>query len=116
MPGVATAPKGAVFVSSWFLTSGTLQAADEHRPRPKGKRMNTYFQFRAMAGLVFGLTVLLAGAVILGAAETYHGNGASRIYHNSRCKYFTCKKCTIVFLSAQEAQKAGYRPCKVCKG
>lgn len=67
--------------------------------------------------LSFALIMLLSG-FSLGNAETgeYHGNATSLIYHNSRCKYFNCKKCTVVFTSPQEAQKAGYRACKLCKG
>lgn len=64
------------------------------------------------AGILL-LYLLVANAQ---ANYTVHGNVDSRIYHNARCRYFTCKKCTAVFSSPQEAQKNGYRPCKVCKG
>jgi len=72
--------------------------------------------FRAAASLFTVWAFISFGALWVQAAERYHGNVTSRIYHNARCKYFNCKKCTVVFKSAQEAQQAGYRPCKVCKG
>ena len=48
--------------------------------------------------------------------EVLHGNYSSRIYHNSSCRYYNCKKCTVVFKSRQEAQSKGYRACKKCGG
>lgn len=50
------------------------------------------------------------------AANIYHGNATSKIYHNSGCRYFNCNKCTVVFNSAEEARAKGFRACKVCKG
>lgn len=44
------------------------------------------------------------------------GNPSSKIYHNSSCRYYKCKACTATFATRQDAQKQGYRPCKVCKG
>ncbi len=46
----------------------------------------------------------------------FRGNPDTKIYHNSGCRYFNGKGSSKVFPSAQEAVKAGYRPCKVCKG
>nr|WP_297045965.1 Ada metal-binding domain-containing protein [uncultured Desulfovibrio sp.] len=46
----------------------------------------------------------------------FRGNVQSRIYHNAGCRYFNCKNCTMVFKSAGEAQKAGFRACRICKG
>jgi hypothetical protein len=72
--------------------------------------------------ILSALTLLLSlGAVFwAGAAPTqpeavYHGNVQSRIYHRQSCRYFDCKACTVVFKSKEEAEKAGYRPCKVCR-
>lgn len=63
------------------------------------------------------MCVLLSGlAVAAVAAGPYHGNVQSRIYHNSSCRYYFCKRCTAVFATVQAAQAAGYRACKVCGG
>lgn len=56
----------------------------------------------------FGVAALAAGP--------YHGNAQSRIYHNSSCRYYFCKRCTVVFATAQAARAAGFRACKVCGG
>lgn len=71
---------------------------------------------RMAAGLA--LTALLAApcAGIALAAGEYHGNPTTKVYHNSGCKHYNCKKCTVVFKTAKAAQKAGYRPCGICKG
>lgn len=62
------------------------------------------------------LACLLAGAGLALAAGEYHANPTTKVYHNSGCKHYNCKKCTVVFTSAKAAQKAGYRPCGICKG
>jgi hypothetical protein len=49
-------------------------------------------------------------------SQSLHGNARSGIYHNSSCKYFTCKACTVVFRSASEARAKGFRACKICGG
>ena len=46
----------------------------------------------------------------------FRGNPATKVYHNSGCRHFNSKGASKVFSSPQEAVKAGYRPCKVCKG
>lgn len=63
--------------------------------------------------VVFLLAIPLVAA---DAAGLFRGNVQSRVYHNATCRYFTCKNCTVVFTSAAEAQKAGFRPCRICKG
>ncbi len=45
----------------------------------------------------------------------YHGNIESKIFHKSSCRYYNCKNCIKNFSSREEALRAGYRPCKVCK-
>lgn len=64
--------------------------------------------------LVLAATLVL---VPLGqAAEVrYHGNVESKIFHERSCRYFHCKACTREFSTKEEAEMAGYRPCKVCK-
>jgi hypothetical protein len=47
--------------------------------------------------------------------ETYHGNASSHVFHDSTCRYYNCKNCTVVFKSREAAIKAGYRPCGICK-
>lgn len=44
------------------------------------------------------------------------GNPSSKIYHNSSCRYYTCKACTVQFSTSEAAKRQGYRACKVCKG
>lgn len=46
----------------------------------------------------------------------FRGNPASKVYHNSGCRYFNSKGASKTFATQQEAVKAGYRPCKVCNG
>ena len=45
----------------------------------------------------------------------YHGNVSSKVFHESDCKYFNCKKCTKIFQDRESAIKSGYRPCGFCK-
>ena len=67
---------------------------------------------RTRRALLFLL--LLAPALLL-LAETYRGNTRSRVFHQSSCRYYSCKNCTATFASAAEARKHGYRPCGVCE-
>ena len=62
------------------------------------------------------LLLMLGLACAVMAAGELHGNAKSRIYHNSSCRYYTCRNCTVVFASAQEARAAGFRACKICGG
>ena len=63
------------------------------------------------------MVILLSGfAALAFAAGPYHGNVQSRIYHNSSCRYYACKRCTAVFATEEAARAAGYRACKVCGG
>lgn len=48
-------------------------------------------------------------------AATYRGNTQSRVFHQSTCRYYTCKNCTVEFSSSAEAIERGYRPCGVCR-
>jgi micrococcal nuclease len=45
------------------------------------------------------------------------GNKDSKIYHRADCKLAGKMKDEhkVAFASAAEADKAGYKPCKVCK-
>ncbi|MBQ7457168.1 MAG: hypothetical protein IJS54_06160 [Desulfovibrio sp.] len=44
------------------------------------------------------------------------GNPFTRVYHNSGCRHFKSKQCTILFKSADEARVSGFRPCSLCGG
>ncbi len=44
----------------------------------------------------------------------YQGNTKSMIYHQKKCRYYGCKSCTVTFKTMEEAEKAGYSPCKIC--
>lgn len=77
--------------------------------------MTRHIFTRMMATLCL-VALLASGSAFALAAGEYHGNASTRVYHNSGCKHYNCKKCTVVFKSAAAAQKAGYRPCGICKG
>lgn len=62
---------------------------------------------------LFFLALLVPALAVL--AETYRGNTQSRVFHQSSCRYYSCKNCTATFASAAEARKHGYRPCGVCE-
>jgi len=49
------------------------------------------------------------------AAVVYHGNTGSKIFHRPGCANYTCKRCTVIFNSREEAIAAGYKPCGICK-
>ncbi len=41
---------------------------------------------------------------------TYHGNRNSKVYHAPGCRYYTCKNCTVILKSKEEAAQRGFRP------
>ncbi len=43
------------------------------------------------------------------------GNTASMVFHRATCKHFNCKNCTQRFKTREDAIKAGYRPCGLCR-
>lgn len=45
----------------------------------------------------------------------YHGNTRSGVFHQSTCKDFNCKNCTIGLSTREEAINSGYRPCGMCR-
>lgn len=71
---------------------------------------------RMAARLCVAALLIAPCADIALAAGEYHGNPTTKVYHNSGCKHYNCKKCTVVFKSAKATQKAGYRHCGICKG
>ena len=77
-----------------------------------------------MAGLVMLAVMLLAAA---GAAprpdsgqatteKAYVGNSSAKKYHKPSCRWAgkISAKNRVEFPSAEEAEKAGYKACKVC--
>lgn len=78
--------------------------------------MTRNFITRMAASLTLAALLTAPCTGIALAEAEYHGNPTTKIYHNSGCKHYNCKKCTVVFKSAKAAQKAGYRPCGICKG
>lgn len=48
-------------------------------------------------------------------AKPYHGNLKSKKFHRPGCRYYSCRNCLANFKTREEAIKAGYYPCKVCK-
>lgn len=69
----------------------------------------------ALAALIFCGAMLLAAPAPAQNQTVYHGNVKSHIYHRPGCRHFDCKACTAVFTSKEEAHKAGYRGCLVCR-
>lgn len=50
------------------------------------------------------------------AGQAVHGNPDSKIYHLPSCRYYGSKGASKTFATVEEAQAAGYRPCKTCGG
>jgi hypothetical protein len=63
----------------------------------------------------FAISFAVLAALAAGAAERYRGNTQSHVFHQSSCRYYTCKNCTATFNTASEAVKRGYRACGVCR-
>ncbi|HOV87446.1 MAG TPA: hypothetical protein PLM79_13860 [Syntrophobacteraceae bacterium] len=41
--------------------------------------------------------------------------GALRVFHRPGCEHHSCTNCTAAYLSREDAVKAGYKPCGICK-
>ena len=48
------------------------------------------------------------------AVGPFHGNSKSRVYHAPSCRNYRCQSCTVVFKTAEDAQRAGFRPAGDC--
>ena len=59
--------------------------------------------------------LMLSAAMAVGAAAAYRGNVKSKVFHQSSCRHFNCKNCTVTFDTREAAIKAGYNPCKICR-
>ena len=51
----------------------------------------------------------------LAGGGPYRGNVDSRIFHRPGCTSYLCKTCTRIFATREEALRAGYKPCRICK-
>ena len=49
------------------------------------------------------------------SGTVYHGNRNSHVFHAPWCRYYSCKNCTVIFNSREDAIKGGYRPGGHCK-
>lgn len=58
---------------------------------------------------------MLYAAFLVAASEGFRGNTNSHVFHQSSCRYYTCKNCTAKFATAAEAIENGYRPCGICE-
>jgi micrococcal nuclease len=47
-------------------------------------------------------------------AGPFHGNKQSLVYHAPACKNYSCKNCTAIFATEEDAHKAGFRPAGDC--
>jgi micrococcal nuclease len=45
----------------------------------------------------------------------YHGDIVRHIFHSSNCLEFDCKNCIAVFKGRDQAIRAGYKPCDICR-
>lgn len=48
-------------------------------------------------------------------AGAYHGNSKSMVFHSSKCRFYNCKNCTVIFPGRDVAIKYGFRPCGECR-
>lgn len=72
--------------------------------------------FVFLSAFVFAPEAPAARKVRTDISVVYSGNPKSMKYHNSSCRYFSCKACTVRFSSAEEAVRKGYAACKKCGG
>lgn len=72
---------------------------------------------RLLVGLLLGVCLMSFSGVGFAQDKVYVGSKNSTKYHYTWCKWAQKVKPSnrVVFNSAQEAQAAGYIPCKVCK-
>lgn len=49
-----------------------------------------------------------------GTTMKIHADTRKRIYHYPGCDLYDCKDCTIRFIDARIAEKAGFKPCGYC--
>ena len=56
-----------------------------------------------------------AGAAKTATSGDYHGTTTEKTFHKPGCRYYNGKNATAIFKTREEAIKAGYKPCKICK-
>lgn len=57
-----------------------------------------------------------AKANATGGGGKYSGNVKTFKFHNSRCRYYSCRDCVASFKSRDEAFSMGYSACRKCGG
>jgi endonuclease YncB( thermonuclease family) len=45
----------------------------------------------------------------------YHGNSKSMVFHSSKCRFYNCKNCTMIFHDRSQAIKSEFKSCGECK-
>ncbi|KMY68834.1 hypothetical protein AAU61_04405 [Desulfocarbo indianensis] len=83
----------ALFLAAWLLCAWA-PAAWAETPRPPAKP---------------------PAAPAAPAAKPYHGNVKTKKFHRPGCRYYLCRNCLARFATREEAIRAGYAPCKVCR-
>ncbi len=51
----------------------------------------------------------------IAAVGNVQGNTKSMVFHTPTCRYFNCKHCTRSFSSRDDAFRAGFSPCGICR-
>lgn len=59
---------------------------------------------------------IAAKANATGGGGKYSGNVKTFKFHNSRCRYYSCRDCVASFNSRDEALSMGYSACRKCGG
>jgi micrococcal nuclease len=45
----------------------------------------------------------------------YHGDIVRHVFHSSNCLEFDCSSCIAMFKGRDQAVRAGYKPCDICR-
>lgn len=80
-----------------------------------GCRMSPTGSVRSVVLLLAALAAAAVSVSLGGISDPLHGNSKSRVFHNSTCRYYNCPNCTVSFATPEEALRAGYRPCGICR-
>lgn len=51
----------------------------------------------------------------LEVGDYFHGDLLTMVFHRSVCGEYDCENCKASFQNREEAQRAGYKPCEICK-
>jgi hypothetical protein len=64
---------------------------------------------------IFAVVFALLFVSLAVAAESFHGDVKSKIFHNADCRDYNCESCVEIFETRENAIEIGYHPCKKCK-